>query len=230
MELALLFPSPWRYAIGVLLIAALIHRFSLLGKAWALLLLVTRSLAQLMGFLAEKLQDLCAGKPSGKLIDYIDSVCESIIVKARNIINEANKHLPTVKNSLRLNSQLVLLLPVIALGIYYMRPALGDITVAKWVDQTMLSWHKFEGWALTGRVGIPISWEEFAQVETPYNGDIVHIVQKYENITDITERYRVNAQCIISENSKRYPEIYENKLKRGWAIIVLRNDSRCRYT
>lgn len=149
MELVLLCPLPWRYAVLLFVPLALIYALSPVGFAHRLVMWCAVGISRLIASLSEALQSLCAGRPASTVIDAVDNGTEWAFRRSRLVAQGARARtaFPLQWGRPRLwLIALIVLAPVMA---WYARPGLGNISVSRGIDAGFGQFHALESWALT---------------------------------------------------------------------------------
>lgn len=149
VELLQLIPLPWQYGAALLLVLLILYLLSPIGIVLRLILWVIFAVLQPLTWVAGAIQQLCAGRPPSSFIDAIDHGSEWALWHLGAAEQRVRKGFGLPVTWGRPKMGMILLLALLPIGAWYIRPQLGNITVARGIDTGFNEWHTLEGWALT---------------------------------------------------------------------------------
>lgn len=166
-EILLLIPLPWR--IGLVLVFIVTVLFWII---WRIIPQILVRILHLLLYCAELILSLLL-LPEDLLTKYFRRrgrqplrsvlVLGDLLQGAFEFLGEGVKQLSKwidIGQQWHLRKKWVAILAMAPIVIWYLRPFLGETTIAKSIDEGITWWHLLEGWALTGK------WEPSPYAET----------------------------------------------------------------
>jgi len=145
----------------------------------------------------------------------------------------------------RLPKRWIVLIVAILILLWYVRPFLGEITAADYVDRGITWWYSLEGWVLTNEWGpldratssdtvIPRATfapratttptRRLRRTPTATSAYKIYVVQEGDSLSKIAKRFGVTVEDLIEANRAKYPSLVTDRatIEIGWQLRIPR--------
>lgn len=247
-EILLLVPMPWRAGL-VILVAMILLRWLvwrsfpwLIERLARLLLLLVEGIASLL-LLPEYLitkqlrqggrQPLPGTYAIGDTLQRIVGLIHAGTTKLADIFEK----------QWRLPKRWIVLIVAIPILLWYVRPFLGEITAADYIDRGITWWYSLEGWVLTNE-WVPLNratsddaviprttvvpratatpTQRLRRTPTATSAYKIYVVQKGDSLSKIAKRFGVTVEDLVEANRARYPSLVKDPatIEIGWELRI----------